>query len=59
VPGTDNAPLFDGSFGQVSAGVRASVVQNIDVSAVEENGQRESPDRDEFALTFGQFVNPA
>jgi hypothetical protein len=59
VPGADGTAVFNRSFGQICAGVRAGAVEHIHLTSVEEYGQAEAIDFHIFACIGGQFIKRA
>jgi hypothetical protein len=59
VPGADGAAVFDPSAGEGAVGVGAAVVDGVGDAVVEEDGELEAVDVDEFSLTFREHVEIA
>jgi hypothetical protein len=56
VVGADGAAFFDVAAGEVVAGVGADAVEDVDLALMEEDGKGVAVDFDEFAGSFGEFV---
>src|SRR5439155_9499360 len=55
VPGADGAAVFDVSAGEVAAGVRAGVVDDVNLAVVDEDGELKAVDLDVLALAALQL----